>query len=114
MNGIGSVWEEKRPPYQAKTKLSTETTAVYEEANVLSASSDRLESAAALDGGDTSVETVTGGGSVVTSSATATSINLPLWLSGDDQEHASGRHGGTAEFTGSLRRAARQLCNAAQ
>lgn len=100
VNGIGSVWEEKRPPYKAKTKLATETTAVYEDANVLSASSDRIESAATLDGGDTSVETVIDGGSGVMSSANSTSINLPLWLSGDDQEHASGRHGGTAEFTG--------------
>jgi hypothetical protein len=35
-----------------------------------------------------------------TNAQTSSQTSLPLWLSGDDQEHASGRHGGTAEFTG--------------
>ena len=37
-----------------------------------------------------------------------------LWLSGDDAEHASGRHAGTAEYTGELFHCCRTSSNDAQ
>jgi len=70
INGIGNVWEEKRPPYQPKTASIT---------------SDSLAT--------TSVD-----GSFNTASSTWTA--LPYWLSGDVAEHASGWHAGTAEYQG--------------
>ena len=70
VNGIGNVWEEKRPPYQPKTASIT---------------SDSLAT--------TSVD-----GSFNTASSTWTA--LPYWLSGDVAEHASGWHAGTAEYQG--------------
>jgi hypothetical protein len=100
VNGLGIVWEEKRPPYETKAPVESLTTTMAVSEDALLDSSDIITTAAALDGGDTYVETVTDGDSGLMSSATSTSTNLPLWLSGDDQEHASGRHGGTAEFTG--------------
>jgi hypothetical protein len=76
VNGVGSVWEEKRPPYQSKNGILVETSAV---------SGDY--SGGALPGDDTS-ETL------------LSTTPLSFWNSGDETEHASGRHGGTAQFTG--------------
>jgi hypothetical protein len=84
VNGVGNVWEEKRPAYKTKTKLLAESTDAGSE---LSAGA-----MAASDG----TGIVTGDGFSLAGSTTP----LPLWLSGDYQEHASGWHGGTAEFTG--------------
>ena len=84
VNGVGSVWEEKRPAYKAKSKLPVEST---DAGSQLTAGTMAIS-----DGG----EIVSGGGFSLAGSTTM----LPLWLSGDDQEHASGRHGGTAEFAG--------------
>jgi hypothetical protein len=70
VNGVDNVWQEKRPAYKVKSALST----------------------------DQSYALSTSGGS--TSDATQTTTNLPLWLSGDFTEHASGWHAGTAEFQG--------------
>jgi hypothetical protein len=72
VNGIGSVWEEKRPAYQAKTAATTD---------------DSL----------TAATTLSGDGMVA---ATSTATTLPFWISGDIAEHASGWHGGTAEYQG--------------
>ncbi len=72
VNGIGNVWEEKRPPYQAKT--------------------------ASIEGDSLAATTSTGDGSFTTASSTSTA--LPFWLSGDIAEHASGWHAGTAEYAG--------------
>ena len=94
VNGIGNVWEEKRPPFKAKTKTSVQTQ---------SSSLSRITASAVSSddgsgsGGDPIVSDDGSGG---TSDQTSTSTELGLWLSGDDQEHASGRHGGTAEFIG--------------
>jgi len=71
VNGMGSVWEEKRPPYKAKSTVSTT---------------------------ESNTATVSGDGGM--SEAGSTSTTLPLWLSGDETEHASGRHAGTAEYKG--------------
>lgn len=78
VNGVGSIWEEKRPPYKAKNGIV-------------------FEKSASIDGGYT--------GDVILpndfSDATLfSSTPLSFWISGDDTEHASGWHGGTAEFTG--------------
>ncbi len=83
VNGVGSVWEEKRPAYKAKTKFSVENT---DAASELTAGAMAISDSGEISSG---------------SFAQATSSTwLNLWLSGDDQEHASGRHGATAEFTG--------------
>jgi hypothetical protein len=77
VDGVGSVWAEKRPPYKAKNGILVETSA--------------------SSGGDYGTAIVTDDGSSGTLFSTTP---LAFWLSGDDTEHASGRHGGTAEFTG--------------
>ena len=78
VNGMGSVWEEKRPPYKAKKGIVVERT-------------DRDLSVTAAIGSDVGTETNT---------ASATTTGLPLWFSEDFTEHASGRHAGTAEYIG--------------
>ncbi|HET6979169.1 MAG TPA: hypothetical protein VFI24_22755 [Pyrinomonadaceae bacterium] len=92
VNGVGNVWEEKRPPYKTKTKLTVES------------STSSLAESSAGDGfqigGDAIYAQATSGEGGGTYTQTTSSTSLPLWLSGDDQEHASGRHGGTAEFIG--------------
>lgn len=93
VNGVGNVWEEKRPAYTAKTKLSVESST---QISALSDSGDAISPVRDGGGDELGIGEDDGGSSAQTSSSTS----LPLWLSGDDQEHASGRHGGTAEFTG--------------
>ena len=73
VNGIGRVWEEKRPAYRQTS------------ANIDDVSSASLSV-------DSSLETTT---------STVTLTPLGLWFSGDFTEHASGEHAGTANFTGS-------------
>lgn len=71
VNGLGSVWEEKRPAYKQ--------------------TSDALN----LD--DASMATETGDTTLEISS---TSTPLRFWFSQDSTEHASGEHAGTANFIG--------------
>jgi hypothetical protein len=75
VNGMDNVWQEKRPAYKPKSALTVDAMSI------------------SGDGGGTSTS---GDGTY----ATQTTTNLPLWLSGDFTEHASGWHAGTAEFTG--------------
>lgn len=84
VNGLGTVWDEKRPPYKEKTKLSLEP------------STSTVEAMAATSDG---ISIISGDVSDDFTQATS-STPLPLWISGDDTEHASGSHAGTAEFTG--------------
>ncbi len=104
VNGVGNVWEEKRPAYTAKTQLSVESST---QTSALSDTGEEIVPGRDGDGGgdgdgsgdDAGDDTVIegdGGASAQTTSSTL----LKQWLSGDDQEHASGRHGGTADFTG--------------
>ncbi len=95
VNGIGSVWDEKRPAYKAKTNVPVEssTSTVSASQDTLLSSGDELWSPSGLNA---NAQLLDGGTNAQTSSQTT----LPLWLSGDDQEHASGWHGGTAQFTG--------------
>ena len=81
VNGVGSVWEEKRPPYKAKNGILVETSA-------------SLDDGGSGDVGDTIIPDDGGGDTLFSSTP------LPIWISGDLEEHASGWHGGTAKFTG--------------
>lgn len=76
VNGMGSVWEEKRPPYKDKRGILVER------------SQENLSLSAAV------------GSDVGTETASSTVTGLPFWISTDDAEHASGGHGGTAEYVG--------------
>jgi hypothetical protein len=82
VNGMGNVWEEKRPAYKPKTALATD-------GSFLAITPD--------DGGSSDSTITSGDGSYKT---TSTSTFLPFWLSLDFAEHASGSHGGTAEYAG--------------
>ncbi len=81
VNGLGNVWEEKRPAYKAKTALTT----------------DNSYATISSDGGSSGSTATSTDGTYQTSS---TSTPLPFWLSIDFAEHASGSHGGTAEYAG--------------
>jgi hypothetical protein len=76
VNGVGNVWEEKRPPYNAKKGILVER------------SEENLSVSAAT------------GPDVGTFDASSTTTSLPLWFSEDITEHASGRHAGTAQYLG--------------
>ena len=65
VNGLGSVWEEKRPPYKSGILVERATT---------SADTSTLSS--------------------------VTTTPLRFWVRQDFTEHASGAHGGTADFSG--------------
>ncbi|MEN3330337.1 MAG: hypothetical protein V7638_5144 [Acidobacteriota bacterium] len=84
VSGIPSVWEDKRPPYKAKNGILIET----------SASIDAIDVGDGGGGGDT---IISDGGSTET---LFSSTPLGIWDSEDDAEHASGRHFGTAQYTG--------------
>jgi hypothetical protein len=84
VNGLGNVWEEKRPPYKEKSGI------VFERATA--SVSDQMVTSAALDSGSVSGDT--------TYLSSVTTTPLKFWLSSDFTEHASGSHIGTAEFYG--------------
>jgi hypothetical protein len=86
VNGLGNVWEEKRPPYKAKNGI------VFERATP--SASDGMVTSAASPSGDFTVS----GDTTALSSVTTTP--LKFWFSPDFTEHASGSHIGTAEFYG--------------
>lgn len=83
VNGLNRVWQEKRPAYTSKSQTQKAATSLdqasYEDSSLA---------------GDSTTE-VTADQEVVISTTA-----LPLWLSQDDAEHASGHHAGTAEYTG--------------
>jgi hypothetical protein len=85
VSGVASVWEDKRPPYKAKSGILVESGGSLSDG----------PSVAALSGDGSS--DVSGGSTSDTSFATTP---LKFWLSLDATEHASGNHGGTAQFTG--------------
>jgi hypothetical protein len=87
VNGVGRVWEEKRPPYQANKGIVFETSALVV----------GVDDGSGSGGGNTNTGSISGTG---TDEILAQSTPLRLWLSGDDTEHASGKHNGTANFTG--------------
>ena len=102
VNGVDRVWQEKRPPY--KTKSATEIE-----------SSSLSVNATLIDGGgwtgDGSRESGGGYGEGLGDGAIGGDISgdlastpLSFWFSADFTEHASGDHGGTAEYTGTCTR----------
>jgi len=90
VNGVGSVWEEKRPPYRSKNGILVETSASIDLIDV-------GDTGGGGDGGDGGDTIISDGGSTET---LFSSTFLGFWDSEDDAEHASGRHGGTAGYTG--------------
>lgn len=76
VNGIGRVWEEKRPAYKAKSKLDTSP--------VEASATDPGLAQSATD--DTAYVTF------------ASATRLPHWFSKDIAEHISGEHFGTADY----------------
>jgi hypothetical protein len=97
VNGIGSVWEEKRPAYKTKAGILVERS--------ISSVSDTADgpvtqSVSSGDDGYLDIIVDDGGFSGGTSDSTFTGTTLPFWISDDDTEHASGRHAGTAEYKG--------------
>ncbi len=106
INGLNRVWEEKRPAYTAKTKNrlrpSAETEIADAELTFADPGPEEDPGTEAYAGdGDGPVSdgfaSVTG---LASDELFASSTNLPLWLSGDETEHASGHHAGTAEYAG--------------
>ena len=87
VNGLNRVWQEQRPAYTSKSRQQRTTSTL-----------DQATSAALL------VEDTTDGGSTGEMSGdeeiVMSSTQLPFWINGDDAEHASGQHAGTAEYTG--------------
>lgn len=98
VNGMTTVWEEKRPPYKARAGILVETAvASVDTSEELTIATDGLLGEGELDNGDT----LDLGLSTDEFNATSTTVTvLPLWLSGEEKEHASGWHAGTAQFTG--------------
>jgi hypothetical protein len=92
VNGLGSVWEEKRPSYKTKGIVVERATEL--DGTLLSQAQDS-ESSDSLNSGDSAA--LSGDGSLLT---VAGSTSLLFWLSEDNIEHASGFHAGTAQFTG--------------
>lgn len=94
VNGLGSVWEEKRPPYKVKNGIVVEG----------SESSQPVAYAIAVsgDGSGAGDGTVIGDGTVSGDGTITSGTTTPLkfWLSEDLTEHISGSHLGTAEFSG--------------
>jgi hypothetical protein len=86
VDGMGNVWEEKRPPYKAKNGI------VFEAPTTSLATGDDT----VIDDG-TGDSIISDGG---TDETLFSSTPLGFWLSGDAAEHASGLHGGTANYTG--------------
>lgn len=94
VDGVGRVWQEKRPPYKTKSATQTELTTLAVDAALMD------DGGVTDDGGSTDDEA---GGVIGEETPTDTAlISTPLsfWFSPDFSEHASGDHGGTAEYTG--------------
>jgi len=85
VDGVGSVWEEKRPPYKAKNGILVEGTSASLAVDTIG------------DTGGTGDTIIPDDGSEGT---LFSSTPLTFWISGDFTEHASGWHGGAADFTG--------------
>ena len=84
VSGVGDVWKEKRPAYKTKTRDGVLGTASFDNQDGAQSLIVENSFAAALEGG----------------SGEQVSTALPLWFSVEDSDHASGFHGGTAEYSG--------------
>lgn len=102
VNGLNRVWEEKRPAYTRKMQSQTETFSVSLDSGDGEMTFDGGDGGSTFDGGDGG-STFDGGDGITTDQSDelfAMSTKLPLWLSTDETEHASGHHAGTAEYAG--------------
>jgi hypothetical protein len=79
VNGMKRVLEEKRPAYASKSQTQTST---------------QLSSQMVSDDSFASASSTTG-------EVVMASVKLPIWLSMDETEHASGHHARTSEYTAS-------------
>jgi len=94
VNGVDRVWDEKRPPYKAKSKF--DSSFGPEAGNATRSASGTSSLAGPMI--DLSLnETSTDDTAYVTF---ATSTPLPSWFSQDFVEHASGKHLGAADYQG--------------
>lgn len=95
VNGVTRVWQEKRPPYKSKSATpQIERSTGADEASFIDASgADEVEAF--------QIEALAEDFSASdTANTLSASTPLSSWFSIDASEHASGEHGGTAEFTG--------------
>jgi hypothetical protein len=90
VSGLGNVWEENVRRTRRRL-VQTQSSSLHDVTASLRSGSD----AGTGDGGGYTPLQTAGG-----TSAQRQLNSLTFWLSGDDEEHASGRHGGTAEFSG--------------
>jgi hypothetical protein len=100
VNDLNRVWQEKRPPY--KTKQSGSSSPAGE-----ASLSETLSTSETSFAGDFETEQVSSDllteeieTDEIALSSVIGSILLNEWFSPDDQEHASGQHGGAADFFG--------------
>jgi hypothetical protein len=89
VNPIADVWTEKRPPYK---KTTVEPLTELSATSATNIAAGEFGEAPVVE--DSMSELTAGEGTI------ATSTSLPLWLSIDETEHASGGHAGTAEYSG--------------
>jgi hypothetical protein len=94
VNGITRVWEEKRPPYKAKSGTETTVSLLATDVSLIDGDGviDDGSGGEAGEGSD--------GGTITEEFGAAISTPLPSWFSADLTEHISGEHGGTASYTG--------------
>lgn len=101
VNGLTRVWEEKRPPYKTKSA----TSATQTEVSLLATDVSLIDGDGGIDDGSGGGSGESSGGSdgeTITEETTdaVVSIPLPFWISTDLNEHISGEHGGTSNYTG--------------
>lgn len=94
VDGVGRVWQEKRPPYKTKSGTQTELTTLALDAALID------DGGVTDDGGSTDDEAGEVIGEENPTETALISTPLSFWFSPDFSEHASGDHGGTAEYTG--------------
>ena len=102
VNGIGRVWQERRPPYKQKSATQTEVSLLAADGLLVDDSGEGTT----LTGDGSGEGTVSGDSS---GDALSSVTPLPFWISSDFAEHISGEHGGTAEFTGTCEQLAGDL-----
>ena len=89
VDGIGRVWQEKRPAYKTKSVTQVEFSSLSLDAALMDGAVGTGD-----ESGDQAVGEVTSGDVV------SNETPLTFWFSTDFTEHISGDHGGTADYTG--------------
>ena len=94
VNGVGRVWQEKRPPYRVASATQTEVSSFGSDSSLMD-DGGFIDDGSSSDGGSAG-EAVTD----ISDGTLSSTTPLTFWFSADINEHISGEHGGTAEFTG--------------